>query len=321
MRAARLVPDGDALAPRVVDVPPPGPPTGTQLLVRVAASSVNGTDLGLVTGGRLFRALGAGRVAPGFDLAGTVEACGPVVTGFAVGDRVMTLLGHSGGGQTELVLVPQSRVALAPRSTGLVTAAGLPLAGLTALQALHGRAGLHARPSPRVLVIGAAGGIGSFGVQLARLTGAHVTAVADAARAALVHDLGADVVVDRHEQDVLARGERWDVVLDAPGALRFAAVRPALTPTGVLVSTRPISPDVARGFVSRSGPRPVAVATRRSPVDLARLAALVDAGELRVPVDRTFALDDVAAAQAHARSGRLRGKVVVTVGGEPPAQG
>ena len=313
MRAVRLVGGPAGPRPQVVEVPAPGPPTGTQLLVRVVASSVNGTDLGLVSGGRLFRALSGGRVAPGFDLAGEVVACGPAVTGFRVGDRVMCLLGHAGGAQAELVLVPQHRVARAPERVSLHDAAAVPLAGLTALQALHGRAGLHARPGARVLVVGAAGGIGAFAVQLARLAGAHVTAVADAPRAAFVRELGAHAVVDRHQQDVLALGERWDVVLDAPGALRFSAVRPVLTGDGVLVSTRPLSTDAVRGVAQRSGPRVSAVATRRSPVDLAHLAHLVDTGRLRVPLDQVVAMEEVAAGHAHATSGGLRGKVVVAV--------
>lgn len=313
VRAVRLVAGPGGAVPAVVQVPAPGPPTGAQLLVRVAASSINGTDLGLVQGGWAFRALSAGRVAPGFDLAGEVVACGPAVTGFGVGDRVMALLGHSGGAQSELVLVPQARAARAPATVDLAHAAAVPLAGLTALQALHGVAALHARRAPRVLVVGAAGGIGSFAVQFARLAGAHVTAVADDARSAWLTDLGADVVVDRSRSDVLSLGERWDVVLDAPGALRAAEVRPGLTEDGVLVSTRPLSVDVVRGLVQRQGPRVRAVATRRSPVDLARLACLVDTGRLRVPLDRVVALDDVAAAHEHARSPRLRGKVVVAV--------
>ena len=313
VRAVRLAGGPRAAVAQVVDVPAPAPPTGTQLLVRVVGSSVNGTDLGLLTGGPAFRALSAGRVAPGFDLAGEVVACGPAVTGFGVGDRVMALLGHAGGAQCELVLVPQHRVARAPASVDLHVAAAVPLAGLTALQALHGRAGLHARREPRVLVVGAAGGIGCFAVQLARLAGAHVTAVADELRAAFVADLGADVVVDRHRQDVLALGQRWDVVLDVPGALRFAQVRPVLTGDGVLVTTRPLSVDAVRGLLQRHGRQVTAVATRRSPVDLAHLAHLVDTGRLRVPVDRVVALEDVAAAHEHAASGRLRGKVVVAV--------
>ncbi len=297
----------------MVEVPAPGPLTGAHVLVRVAASSINGTDLGLLGGGPLFRALTGDRVAPGFDLAGQVVACGPAVTGFSVGDRVMCLVGHSGGGMAELVVVPQHRLARAPRAVGLEEAAALPLAGLTALQALHGRAALHSRNAPRVLVVGAAGGIGAYAVQLARLAGSHVTAVADTARADFVAELGADVVVDRHREEVLARGRRWDVVLDAPGALRFAAARRSLTSDGVLVTTRPLSVDVVRGLRPGAGPRVTAVTTRRSPVDLARLADLVDAGRLRVPLDRVVALDDVAAGLDHLRSGQVRGKVTVAV--------
>ncbi|WP_448619411.1 NADP-dependent oxidoreductase [Geodermatophilus sp. URMC 65] len=313
MRAVRLVRAGGSVVPRVVEVPAPAAPTGTQVLVRVAASSVNGSDLGLLRGGRLFRALGGSRVAPGFDVAGEVVARGPAVTGFDIGDRVMALIGHTGGGMAELVLLPQHRVARAPRTIDLVPAAGIPLAGLTALQALHGRAALQARTDPRVLVVGAAGGIGAYAVQLARLAGASVTAVADPARADFLRDLGADVVLDRHRDDVLAGSRQWDVVLDAPGALRFAAVRPALTHDGVLVSTRPLSPDTVRGLRPGHGPRVTAVATRRSPIDLAHLAHLVDTSRLRVPLDRVVALQDVATAFEHAGSGRLCGKVVVSL--------
>ncbi|WP_448608448.1 NAD(P)-dependent alcohol dehydrogenase [Geodermatophilus sp. URMC 60] len=313
----RLVRAGGSVAPGVVEVPRPAAPARTEVLVRVAASSVNGTDLGLLRGGRLFRALSGGRVAPGFDVAGEVVACGPAVTGFAVGDRVMALIGHTGGGMAELVLLPQHRVARAPRTIDLEEAAGIPLAGLTALQALHGRAALSARVAPRVLVVGAAGGIGAYAVQLARFAGAHVTAVADPARADFVRDLGAHVVVDRGRDDVLGGGRQWDVVLDAPGALRFAAVRPSLSRGGVLVSTRPLSPDTVRGLRPGHGPRATAVATRRSPVDLAHLAHLVDTARLRVPLDRVVALEDVASGLEHAGSGRLRGKVVVSLGTQP----
>lgn len=312
MRAVRLERAGTSVLPRVVEVAAPGPPAGTEVLVRVAGSSVNGSDLGLLHGGRLFRALGGRRVAPGFDLAGEVVACGPAVTGFVVGDRVMGLIGHTGGGMTELVTVPQRRLARAPRTIELGAAAAIPLAGLTALQALHGRAALHVRAAPRVLVVGAAGGIGAYAVQLARLAAAHVTAVADAARADFLRDLGADVVLDR-EDGFLDGDTTWDVVLDAPGALRFAGVRRALTDDGVLVSTRPLTPDTVRGLRPGAGPRVTAVATRRSPVDLAHLAHLVDTGRLRVPLDRTVDLDGVASALQHAGSGQVRGKVVVSV--------
>ncbi len=313
MRAVRLRPSGDDVRPRVVDVAGPPPPAGDRLLVRVAASSVNGTDLRLLgTGvaGAVSRRLGR----PGFDVAGEVLACGPEVTAFSPGDRVMALVGHSGGGAAEQVVVGQDQAARVPASCSAVAAAALPLAGLTALQALYGRAALRARPSPRVLVVGASGGIGSFAVQLARLAGAHVTGVAGGPRLAYVTGLGADDVVDRHEQDVTALGRRFDVVLDTPGALSFPAARPLLADDGVFVTTRVVGPDARRELVParlrRRGPAFAAVRTAPRSADLAHLAALVDAGRLRVPVDRAFPLAEVDAAWRHA-AGPAPGKVVL----------
>jgi len=253
----------------------------------------------------------------GFDIAGEVIACGPEVTGFEVGDRVVALLGHGGGGQAEQVLVPQSRAALAPASVDDVHAAALPLAGLTALQALRGRAGLHALTDPRVLVVGAAGGIGSFGVQLAKIFGAHVTAVGSRDRADHLRGLGADEVLDRRSHDVTAPGPTYDVVLDAPSALTFDAVRPVLAADGVMVSTKPLSPDTLKALAGaplrRRGPRFDTVMTKASSQDLAFLARLVDSGRLRVPVDRTLPLEQVAEAHRHLASNQVRGKVVLTL--------
>ncbi len=299
------------------EVPDPRPPTGSELLVRVAASSVNGTDLGLARGGVPLGVLSRAPLVLGFDIAGVVEACGPAVTGFVPGDPVIALLGHGGGGQAERVLLPQSRAALAPSSLGPVPAAALPLAGLTALQALRGRAGLHAREHPRVLVVGAAGGIGSFAVQLAKVFGARVTAVGSSDRAGFLRDLGADEVLDRHEPGLYAGDRRWDVVLDAPSVLTAAQARRTVVGDGVVVSTQPLAPGVLRGLAARplrrGGPRLTAVATRARGHDLALLARLVDDGRLRVPVDRVLDLDDVVEAHRHVAGGAVRGKVVLTV--------
>ncbi len=314
MRAACFATFGDPSVLHVRDVPPPRAPVGDEVLVRVAASSVNGTDLGLRRGDVKIAALGRMPFVPGFDLAGEVVGCGPAVTAFAPGDRVMALLGHRGGGQAEQVVLRQGRAAAMPRTVSMAQAAALPLAGLTALQALHGKAGLHLRKAPRVLVNGASGGIGSYGVQLAKLAGAHVTAVASAGKADYVAGLGADVVLDYREHDVTALGERWDVVLDAPGLLEFPALRPVLTGDGVLVSARPMGRNAVRALVAplRRGPRFAVVMTRARSQDLAHLAALVDSGGLRPTLDREFPLADVADAHRHAE-GPVRGKVVLTL--------
>lgn len=310
MRALRFHTFGGPDVLRVDDVAPPGPPTGDRILVRVDASSINGTDLGLRRGDLKIATLGRMPFVPGFDLAGEVLACGPDVTAFAPGDRVMALVGHGGGGQAERIVLRQGRAALAPRSGPPAQAAAIPLAGLTALQAL-GLGGLAARRAARVLVNGATGGIGTFGVQLARIGGAHVTAVASAARLDLAKELGADVLVDRHTHDVGALGERWDIVLDAAGTLPAATIRPLLRPGGVHVSVRPISLDAL--MPRRPGAaRFAAVRTTPRSADLTRLAALVDRGELRVVLDSVHPLAD--AADAHRRAeGGVRGKVVLTL--------
>ena len=245
-------------------------------------------------------------------------ACGPRVTAFAPGDAVVALLDHRGGGQAERVLLPQARAVGAPPSLPPEEAAALVLSGLTALQALHDRARLGSRRDAAVLVVGAAGGIGSFAVQLAVLAGARVTAVADRAREPFVTGLGAAEVLDRHRDDPFAPGRRYDVVLDTPGVLPAERVLPALTPDGVLVGTRPLDPAVLRRLLlpgRRTGPRPTVVRTRPRPQDVARLLALAAVGRLRVPVDRVLPLADAAAAHAHAASGGVRGKVVVRVAG------
>ena len=311
MRAVVFDRPGEPSVLRVDDVADPATPTGDRILVRVAASSVNGTDLGLRRGAPGSAVFGR-RMRLGFDVVGEVVRCGPAVTAFAPGDRVAALLSHSGGGQADLVTLRQGRAALVPPEITAVEAAALPLAGLTALQALFGRAGLGVRQAPRVLVHGAAGGIGSFAVQLAVLAGARVTGTARAAKHEFVRGMGADEIVD-------SRGElpdgRWDVVLDSPGSLDAAAVRRVLAPGGVLVTTRVASVRTAREVVRSAvrGPRFAFVATAARSQDLARLLDLVRRGRLRVPVDRVFPLDRIADAHRYAESGEVRGKVVITV--------
>lgn len=315
MLAARFSRPGDPSVLRVEDVPEPGPPTGDRILVRVAASSINGTDLGLRRGAPGSAVFGR-MVRPGFDVVGEVVRCGDAVTAFEPGDRVAALLPHSGGGQAEQVVLRQGRAARVPTEVATTDAAGLPLAGLTALQGLFGRAGLGVRRAPRVLVHGASGGIGSFAVQLAALAGSDVTGTASAAKHDFVRDLGADHVVDSRVDDVTSAGQRWDVVLDTPGLLDPARVRAALAPEGVLVTTRVASAQTARELVVgavRRGPRFAFVATAARSQDLARLMELVRSGRLRVPVDRVFPLARIAEAHAYMESGQVRGKVVVTV--------
>ncbi|SDQ05195.1 NAD(P)-dependent alcohol dehydrogenase [Quadrisphaera sp. DSM 44207] len=334
MLAARLHSLGDPSGIVVEEVPDPREPVGDELLVQVAASSINGTDLLLRRGEPRIATAGRLPLVLGFDVAGEVLRCGPAVTAFAPGDRVVSLLGHGGGAHAERVLLRQGRAARAPAWVSLEVAGALPLAGLTALQALHGRAALDARPGARVLVVGASGGIGAFAVLLAKLAGAHVTALTSTAAVPFVTGLGADEVLDRHREDPFAGGERWDVVVDTPAVLRFGAVRGSLRDGGVLVSTKPLSLDAARSAgldllrrpgrrIARrgggSGARFATVRTQARSQDLTRLVALVDGGRLRVPVDRAFPLAQVAEAHRWAQT-RATGKVVLTLPSDQDGQ-
>lgn len=318
MLAVRVHQVGDPSVLRVEEVPEPVEPVEDQILVHVHASSVNGTDLKRRTR-RLPSFVGGGLPATlGVDVCGDVLRCGPRVTAFRPGDRVVALLGHlRGGGQAERVVLPQGSAALAPTTVSPIEAAALPLSGLTALQALFDGGRLRARSSPRVLVHGASGGVGSFAVQLAALAGGHVTGVASGAKLSHVRELGADVVVDRERSDVFASGERWDVILDTPGLLTAPRVRESLTDDGVLVSTRPFSGDGARAAAAaRSRRRSSTYAntrTRPRSQDLAQLATLVDRGALRLPVTATYPMARVADAHRH-MEGPAVGKLVIVVG-------
>jgi NADPH:quinone reductase-like Zn-dependent oxidoreductase len=314
MRAVRFPRPGDPSVLRVEEVPDLAPPDGDRILVRVAASSVNGTDLAIRRhGAPLVFSRGVGL---GFDVAGEVLACGPRVTAFEVGDRVAALLSHTGGGQAERVVLRQGRAARVPDGVDLLVAAAVPLAGLTALQALHGKAALRGRRGARVLVHGASGGIGGFAVQLALLAGAHVTGTASPGKQDHVRVLGAHEVLGHGE--ALASGAQYDVVFDTPGLLDPAAARAVLGDDGVFVTTRVVSAATARalavGVVRRGGPRFAFVATSGRSADLAHLLMLVRAGRLRVPVDRVVPMADIAEAHRRAEDSDARGKVVISVG-------
>ena len=310
---------GDPTVLSVDEVPPPGPPVGDEITVRVAASSINGTDLGLRRGDVRVATWGRLPFTLGFDLAGEVVHCGPRVSAFRPGDRVAALLGHDGGAQASYAVLRQHRAARVPDRVPLESAAGVVLAGLTALQALHhvGRLGARGRGA-RVLVVGASGGIGCHAVQLAALAGAHVTAVASGRKLPQVREYGAHELVDRSTCDIARLDGSWDLVLDTPGTAAHAELAGLLAPGGTLVTTRPISRDVWRAapaLLPGRGKRPPswgAVTTRARPADLAHLLHLLADGRLRSPVDRVLPLERGAEAHAHAET-EVVGKVVLSL--------
>lgn len=309
MRAAFYTEYGDVDVLQVGELPDPVPGPD-DLVVRVAAAGVNPVDW-KIRAGYLDALFPAGfPIVPGWDLAGTVEAVGPAVTSYAVGDRVLGYArkDHVQHGTTaELVRVAERHVAPLPEGVELTTAAAIPLAGLTALQAIEA---VGVRDGDTVLVNAAAGGVGAFAVQLARLRGARVVGTASEGNHEYLRSIGAEPVT---YGDGLA--DRVRALLDgAPvtAALDFVGGEEAVAVSFELVEDASRVVTVTDGApVLQRGGRYVFV--RPDSAQLATLAGLVADGSVVVEVSRTFALDEVGAAHELSATGHGRGKVVVTV--------
>jgi NADPH:quinone reductase-like Zn-dependent oxidoreductase len=308
---------------RLEDVDKPVPADG-EVLVRVSAAALNPLDWHYMRGSPpIVRAM-TGLVRPkvarlGADLAGRVESVGRGAGRFKPGDEVY---GTSRGAFAEYACAPEGRLAPRPSTLTFEQAAAVPVAGCTALQALREKGRLRAGQA--VLVNGAAGGVGTFAVQIAKAMGADVTGVCSARNAELIRSLGADHVVDYAREDFTAGARRYDVILDCIGNHPSPAVRRVMSPAGVYVVVGGsdegwlggLALDLLRTAGSRFVSRKFVLMLAR--VDAPSLAALTDLIESKkvVPViDRSYALNEVAEGIRYLEAGHARGKVVVAVEG------
>jgi NADPH:quinone reductase-like Zn-dependent oxidoreductase len=309
---------------RLEEVEKPEPGDG-EVLVRVRAAAANPIDSHRMAGALPIRPMTGlrrpKRGRPGVDLAGEVEQNGSGATRFRPGDAVF---GAAPGAFAEYACVAESRLAAMPAGLGFVEASAIPVAGVTALQRLRDRARLQ--PGERLLVNGAAGGVGSFAVQIAAALGAEVTGVCSTRNVDVVRSIGARTVID-YTRDDFTRGEaRYDVVLDCVGNRSGAECRRVMTrggrllPIGAkqgghwaglllhlggLVAAAPFVPQKTVFFVAKI-----------EAGDLAAIARMIERGEVAPLIDRTFPLARAADAMAYLRQGHARGKVVVTMDGD-----
>ena len=255
----------------------------------------------------------------GRDVAGEVEAVGRAVTRIRPGDEVFANI--ETGGFAQYASVPEAWVAPKPANLTFEEAAAVPLAGLTALQGLR-RAG-PLQPGQKVLIVGASGGVGTLAVQIAKSFGAEVTAVCSTRNVELVRALGADHVVDYTREDITQTGRKYDLVFQLAGTRSPGEWRRALTPKGTLVLSsgesdgrwigpvdRIVKAVALSPFVSQTL---VTFIAKPNKDDLESLTALIEAGQVRPVVDRTYPLSDVAAAMRYLEEGHTRGKIVITV--------
>lgn len=314
MKTMRFKPFGglEQLGLAEATIPEPGP---DQILVQVAATSVNPIDWKL-RGGLLRWIVGVVGLpaTPCFDFSGTVRQVGAAVADFKAGDRVFGMLSlKTLGAAAEYLVVDARRAAPCPAALDFPEAAGLPLAGMTALQALRDRGGL--RPGQRVLVIGAAGGVGHYGVQIAKAMGAHVTGVCSGGNVELARSLGADAVIDYTRDDPKTIQPPFDVILDAVMNRPFGYWRGLLGANGVYISllSKPSHMLHALTLPLYSHQRLRFTTVKPNRDDLAYLSALAQADRLRTVIDSVHPLAELQAAMRKSQGGRARGKVIVQI--------
>lgn len=300
----------------------PQTPGDSQVLVRVRAASVNPVDWHLMRGQPfLARFIFGGlrrpkQIRAGRDLAGVVEAVGRGVTNLEPGDEVF---GTAAGSFADMVLSTEEQLERKPANVSFEEAAAVPIAGVTAVQALRDVARLKA--GQRLLVNGGSGGVGSFAIQIGKAWGAKVTAVTSTRNVDRVRGLGADEVIDYTREDFVAGGRRFDVVFDNVGNRSDAEIMRVTVPGGVVVSNGGggNTAQIVLGTVV------TLVRNRRSPVtfksflakpnraDLGLLAGLLESGAVKPLLDRSYRLDEIREAVRYAESFHARGKIPITI--------
>jgi 2-desacetyl-2-hydroxyethyl bacteriochlorophyllide A dehydrogenase len=300
MRAVTQHVFGGSEVLELVDIarPTPGP---DDVLVRVHAAGVNPADWKIRSG--LIPAFEP-PFTLGFDVSGVVEEVGAQVEAFRPGDRVFGMLLSPAGAYAEYMVLPVQAIAVVPPSLDHVQAAALPVAALTAWQALA-----EVRPGQRVLIHAAAGGVGHLAVQIAKARGAHVIGTARAEKHTFLHDLGADELIDYTAVDFAAVVRDVDVVFDLVGNGYAARSLETLKPGGLLIDATGSEQELA----DANGFRIVRFYVSSSGEDLEQLTELVEAGKLRVFVDQVLPLDQVANAHDLSETQQVSGKIVLSV--------
>jgi NADPH:quinone reductase-like Zn-dependent oxidoreductase len=294
-----------------------------EVLIKVRAASVNPLDWHFMRGTPYFVRIPAGLRKPkitrlGVDVAGQVEAVGRNVTQFKPGDEVF---GSCRGAFAEYACTSESALAMKPNNVTFEQAASVPLAALTALQGLRDKGQIQ--PGQKVLINGAAGGVGTFAVQIAKSFGAEVTGVCSTRNVEMVRSLGADRVIDYTQEDFTKSGQRYDLIFDCVGNHSLSACRRVLNPKGIYIAVGGPSGRWMIGSLARAITAPVLsrfvgqklfmVLARRSKEDLTIMRELMESGKITPVIDRCYTLSEVPEAIRYLEEGHARGKVIITL--------
>ncbi len=298
-------------------------PKDNEVLIKIHAASVNPLDWHRMRASPFLVRLGEGFFKPkdtklGADVAGIVEAVGSSVTQFKPGDAVFGEIGA--GSFAEYAAAREDRLALKPANISFEEAAASPVVGFTALQGM--RATGHIQSGQKVLVNGAAGGVGTFAIQLAKSFGAEVTGVCSTRNLDMVRSIGADHVVDYTREDFTRNGQRYDLIYDAIGNRSVLAYSSALKPNGKCViagfTTMPrlFEHMILGSLITKIGSKQISmmgVANPNQP-DLLIIKELLESGKVKSVIDRCYPLSETPEAIRYLEKGHARGKVIITVG-------
>ena len=296
-------------------------PKDDEVLVKIHAASVNAYDWHFLTADIfLIRLMAGGLLRPknprlGGDIAGRVEAVGKNVQQFRPGDEVFGGIGH--GGFAEYAVATERRLALKPTNLSFEAAAAVPVAALTALQGLRDCGKIQA--GQKVLINGAAGGVGTFAVQIAKAFGAEVTAVCSTRNMEQARTLGADQVIDYTKENFTQSGRQYDLIFAANGYHSLAAYKRALTPKGMYVMAGGKPAQLFEGMLlanwlsEKDGRKLGGVAAKIDQKDLLTLKELLEAGKVVPTIDKRYPLNEVPEALRYLDTGHARGKIVISV--------
>ncbi|MFZ4655644.1 MAG: NAD(P)-dependent alcohol dehydrogenase [Caldilineaceae bacterium] len=330
MKAVTFTEYGPPDVLKLVEVATPTP-KANEILIKIHATTVGVGDLWV----RNFKAISprqfsmplpmwfAARLVFGFnkpkinilggELAGEVAAVGDQVTRFKTGDQIFGYRGQAFGGNAEYLAMPETGlVAIKPTNMTFAEAATVPYGALTALNLLRK---VNLQPGQKILINGASGGIGSFGVQLSKHYGAEVTGVCSTPRMDLVKTLGADHVIDYKKEDFTQNGKQYDVIFDIMGRSSFARLKNSLTANGRYLLASFKTPQLLQMLMTArtSGPKVICALSMESLADLLQIKELVEAGKIKAVIDRCFPLAEVAEAHRYVEGGQKKGSVVIAV--------
>ena len=286
-----------------------------QMLVKVFASSINPIEWKMRKGALKLLTGSSFPVTLGFDVSGEVVEIGEQVTRFKPGDLIYARMDQlTGGAYAEYAAVAEKVAAIKPANMTHEEAAAVPLAGMTALQALRDEG--EFKPGQTVLVNGASGGVGTYAIQIAKVLGAStVVGVCSRENAALVKRLGADSVVDYAQQDFTTAAVKYDIVFDVVGNRSLSECKSVLQPKGIYVTTQPYPANYLKSALSLvlPGPKYKVILLKSNASDLEYLTAQIEAGKVCSVIDKRYPLGQIAAAHSYAEAERTVGKNVIAI--------